>query len=297
MPLLHSRYIKDLDTLACDLVDQFPELAKEDGRSRLVDRIKLVKDALVNKTRNKRRRCSSPEVENKKRKKLLDNYAPSVGLDVVAVQQHVSLMKTADLSESELDKAMDATLADRRSIVMKGSLKELRHVYPRLFTEDQIWKELARVRGKGSSGADEKREACSDIMEFATKLQRQTGCKTEDAVDSLLRALGEHRYVFPSSEEGVQAHPCVVGTALYVCGKKICDVRDADSGELLALWGASFTVFAQRLSFQRCKSSATLMCCVVLKTDKLAGRQLTARLSALLKALDHSHPSALGREQ
>ena len=38
----------------------------------------------------------------------------------------------------QIDAAMEKTLADRRSIVMKGSMTELAEVYPRLFSMDQV---------------------------------------------------------------------------------------------------------------------------------------------------------------
>ena len=36
-----------------------------------------------------------------------------------------------------------------------------------------------------------------------------------------------------------------------------------------ALWGASFTAFAEKLSYNSCGSTSTLLFCVILKTDKL----------------------------
>ena len=89
-----------------------------------------------------------------------------------------------------------------------------------------------------------------------------------------------------SCNVNVRYHPCVVSDALFVRGRKVCDLTDADRVEMLTLWGASFTVFAEKLTYNSCRSTSTLLCCVILKTDKLVGKQMTGKLSALLKDLD-----------
>ena len=53
-----------------------------------------------------------------------------------------------------------------------------------------------------------------------------------------------------------------------------------------ALWGAAFTAFAEKLSYNSCGSTSTLLFCVILKTDKLVGKRMTGRASALLKDLE-----------
>ena len=107
----------------------------------------------------------------------------------------------------------------------------------------------------------------------------------DDALNSVLRALGEMRYIFPDDETVFGAHPYIYEDWLHVRGKKVVSVAGLDRVGCLALWGASFTVFAEKITKLRCKNTATLMACVVLKTDKLLHVKACPTLSSLLKDL------------
>ena len=109
----------------------------------------------------------------------------------------------------------------------------------------------------------------------------------DEALDGVLRALGERRYIFPEDNAIIGAHPCIHKGVLYVRGKPVISFSPEENAiGRLALWGASFTVFAEKLSSLRIRNSASLLACVVLKTDRLLGVKTMPKLANLLKGIN-----------
>ena len=108
----------------------------------------------------------------------------------------------------------------------------------------------------------------------------------DEAVDSILRALGEHRYIFVNEEDEPRPHPYIQGDTLFVRGTEVLKFTTEDVVDRLLIWGVSFTVFAEKLSYAKCRHTATLMGCIILRTDRMVGSKILPKLATLLKELD-----------
>ena len=100
--------------------------------------------------------------------------------------------------------------------------------------------------------------------------------------------MGEHRYVFQDEEAPVSPgkHPYIRDNGLYVRGRRVLSFeQEHDTIDRLTVWGAAFTVFAEKITYARCRNTATLLACVILKTDRLVGAKVS-KVDALLRDLE-----------
>ena len=93
--------------------------------------------------------------------------------------------------------------------------------------------------------------------------------------------------MFPPGNSEPGAHPFVGPQGLFVRGKLVATFdKEHDAIERLALWGVAFTISAEKLTYNRCRHTATLLACFVLTTDRLVGVKVMPKLAALLKELE-----------
>ncbi|XP_043232775.1 uncharacterized protein LOC122387039 [Amphibalanus amphitrite] len=221
---------------------------------------------VINKFKNKRRGDSSKEVTDRKRQRHgVCNYLPEDKEEDGCGDLRYK-MRNGMLHGTELDEAMSKTFADRRVQVVskKIAIPKLKKLYPALFQEMEIWAELARVRGGGSTAASELAKARGNLTRLLTKFDI---CETTDA------AL-EHLAFEVREEDKIYSPPTLGGPmvlwdeALWVEGEKVTDLTFNKQDQFLT-WGAGFTVFAQKPTRKATQCLAYVATVMLLKTDML----------------------------
>ncbi|KAF0303461.1 hypothetical protein FJT64_024547 [Amphibalanus amphitrite] len=124
-----SRYLNNVDAIAADVAEQFPGFGKG---LRLSDRLKLVKESLINKFKNKRKACDDLEVQQRKKTpKKLPNFLPDISrVDGMKVHECVLDMKKGTLNESQIWEEYARLKSDARGgkAVQADALRELKKV-------------------------------------------------------------------------------------------------------------------------------------------------------------------------
>ncbi|KAF0304724.1 hypothetical protein FJT64_023540 [Amphibalanus amphitrite] len=150
---------------------------------------------------------------------------------------------------------MSKTFADRRILVVtkRLSVPKLKKVYPALFQEMEIWAELARIRGGGSTKENELERARENLSKVLTKFQV---CETNAALEHLLIELREEDALYAAPTAG---GPMVIWRdALWVEGEKVADFEILNKIDQFLTWGAAFSVFAQKPTKKSTRCSAYL---------------------------------------
>ncbi|KAF0302589.1 hypothetical protein FJT64_025315 [Amphibalanus amphitrite] len=161
---------------------------------------------------------------------------------------------------------MSKTFADRRILVVtkRLSVLKLKKLYPALFQEMEIWAELARIRGGGSTKENELERARENLSKVLTKFQV---CETNAALEHLLIELREEDALYAAPTAG---GPMVIWRdALWVEGEKVADFEILNKIDQFLTWGAAFSVFAQKPTKKSTRCSAYLATVMVLQTDVL----------------------------
>ncbi|KAF0302328.1 Polycomb group protein Psc [Amphibalanus amphitrite] len=161
---------------------------------------------------------------------------------------------------------MSKTFADRRILVVtkRLSVPKLKKLYPALFQEMEIWAELARIRGGGSTKENELERARENLSKVLTKFQV---CETNVALEHLLIELREEDALYAAPTAG---GPMVIWRdALWVEGEKVADFEILNKIDQFLTWGAAFSVFAQKPTKKSTRCSAYLATVMVLQTDVL----------------------------
>ncbi|KAF0288866.1 hypothetical protein FJT64_001393 [Amphibalanus amphitrite] len=222
-----SKYLKDnVDSLAGDIVEQFPGLFRG---MHLHERLNATRQLIINKFKNKRRGDDSKEVTDRKRRRSgVLNYLPA-------------------------DKE-DEGCGDLRYKLRQGMLRGA-----------EIWAELARIRGGGSTKENELERARENLSKVLTKFQV---CETNAALEHLLIELREEDALYTAPTAG---GPMVIWRdALWVEGEKVADFEILiNKIDQFLTWGAAFSVFAQKPTKKSTRCSAYLATVMVLQTDVL----------------------------
>ena len=78
----------------------------------------------------------------------MPGYQPTVKNSPIDDQKYIDLMKSPDVGDERAKELMNSTFPVRRQDVMKGtSISKLKKLYPRLFTVEQVGKDLTIVAG------------------------------------------------------------------------------------------------------------------------------------------------------
>ncbi|XP_043233871.1 uncharacterized protein LOC122387591 [Amphibalanus amphitrite] len=222
---------------------------------------------IINKFKNKRRGDDSKEVTDRKRRRSgVLNYLPADKEDEGCGDLRYKL-RQGMLRGAELDEAMSKTFADRRILVVtkRLSVPKLKKLYPALFQEMEIWAELARIRGGGSTKENELERARENLSKVLTKFQV---CETnEAALEHVLIELREEDALYAAPTAG---GPMVIWRdVLWVEGEKVAEFEILNKIDQFLTWGAAFSVFAQKPTKKSTRCSAYLATVMVLQTDVL----------------------------
>ncbi|KAF0305232.1 hypothetical protein FJT64_015180 [Amphibalanus amphitrite] len=285
-----SRYLNNVDAIAADVAEQFPGFGKG---LRLSDRLKLVKESLINKFKNKRKACDDLEVQQRKKTpKKLPNFLPDISrVDGMKVHECVLDMKKGTLNESQVQEAMKITLPDRRRMLAgvkraRKSIAGVKAKYPLLFNENEIWEEYARLKSDARGGKAVQADA---LRELKKVLRNVPGHDAE----GLVASLKELETVFVE-EEGHHTYPVIVrrggSAALFVEGVHCAALSGSEELQLLT-WAVSFSVFCQPLYYLGIKNTATFLAVYVVHSDvkKDVPTALQAVLTKLLPAGELQH--------
>ncbi|KAF0287364.1 hypothetical protein FJT64_014210 [Amphibalanus amphitrite] len=244
-----SRYLNNVDAIAADVAEQFPGFGKG---LRLSDRLKLVKESLINKFKNKRKACDDLEVQQRKKTpKKLPNFLPDISrVDGMKVHECVLDMKKGTLNES------------------------------------QIWEEYARLKSDARGGKAVQADA---LRELKKVLRNVPGHDAEGLVASLkeletvfVEEEGHHTYPVIVRRGG--------SAALFVEGVHCAALSGSEELQLLT-WAVSFSVFCQPLYYLGIKNTATFLAVYVVHSDvkKDVPKALQAVLTKLLPAGELQH--------